>query len=710
MSQEPEDVKPKLNLNIGYEGTRTFKFTYDGQRIQGDDTPASLGMEDGDQIDAFLEQTMNTAEDYDANFCYPVKDLESERVKLTLFQPSKHAEEFYKISRPTYDYLPYGPYDTVEDFVSGLFEGLIQPNLGNALFAVFDKTKASELGNKDGAFAGVIGYTNGMAHYLAVEIAWVLISPQFQRTHVTSNAVGLLLKYALDLPEAGGLGLRRVVWQCSPANGPSIKAAERMGFKREGYSRWTMVMPEGKPLGNGRDRRAGDPKKHLLGRDTQVLGICWDDWESGSSLQRHLAFVATDSINWKFGVQAVSWTVTLFETYLLLRQYPLYSKTQPPAALAEHFEVETFQKSQNYGRDKAKFALISGLIKQSLDSIFLHFGFYPWSWDVAGRLLTFFGYGAEYESIVFVFVLYFLSTIPTLPLSVYGTFVLEEKHGFNKTTPGLFVADIFKGWGLAIALGSPFLAAFLYIFQWAGDRFVPWVMAFMITFQLTMVIVYPTVIQPMFNKLSPLAPGELRTRIEQLATKLHFPLKHLYEIDGSKRSSHSNAYFFGLPWSKHIVIFDTLIQQSKPEEVEAVLAHELGHWYYLHPTKMMVISQLHIFTVLALFPAFLHAPPVLASFGFPKAVAAVPPTIIAFTLFQMILTPLEAFVSIGMNAVSRHFEYEADRFACELESKLKSEDMKDMGDRLYGLVVLRFRNSCNTQVLSDDNGCLFSNG
>ncbi|KAG5650065.1 hypothetical protein H0H81_000900 [Sphagnurus paluster] len=208
-----------------------------------------------------------------------------------------------------------------------------------------------------------------------------------------------------------------------------------------------------------------------------------------------------------------------------------------------------------------------------------------------------------------------------------------------------------------------------------------------------MVIVYPTVIQPMFNKLSPLAPGDLRSRIESLAGKLKFPLKHLYEIDGSKRSSHSNAYFFGLPWSKHIVIFDTLIQQSKPEEVEAVLAHELGHWYYMHPTKMMAVSQLHVFTILALFPAFLHAPPLLRSHDFPKAVAAQPPTIVAFLLFQMILTPLEAVVSIGMNAVSRHFEYEADRFACELQGKLQDDGMKDIGERLgRALVTLHVKN------------------
>ncbi|XP_006456595.1 hypothetical protein AGABI2DRAFT_188490 [Agaricus bisporus var. bisporus H97] len=414
------------------------------------------------------------------------------------------------------------------------------------------------------------------------------------------------------------------------------------------------------------------------------------------AVQRSLSFVSTDPIDWKFYVQVFAWSVTLFESYLITRQYPLYSKTEPPKALQGHFEKGEFEKSQAYGKDKARFAFVSGLYKQTLDSLMLQFGFYAWSWQAAGSLLAKFGYGTEHQiiqSIGFVFILFFVSSLPTLPLQVYGTFVLEEKHGFNKTTPTLFVTDLLKGWAIAFVLGAPFLAVFLYIFEWAGDRFVPWLMAFMITFQLSMVILYPTVIQPLFNKLSPLSEGDLRNRIEALAVKLKFPLKHLYEIDGSKRSSHSNAYFFGLPWSKHIVIFDTLIQQSKPEEVEAVLAHELGHWYYLHPTKLMAVSQLHIFTILALFPAFLHAPPLLSAFDFSKGVAAAPPTIVAFLLFQMILTPLEAVISIGMNAVSRQFEWEADKFAVELEEKLNEKDMGDMGDRLgKALITLHVKN------------------
>ncbi|KAJ3550514.1 hypothetical protein NM688_g5060 [Phlebia brevispora] len=418
--------------------------------------------------------------------------------------------------------------------------------------------------------------------------------------------------------------------------------------------------------------------------------------EGLATVQHRLAFVATDPIDWKFYVQVFSWGVCAFESYLLLRQYPLYSKTVPPRALAEHFSPEVFKASQEYGKDKAKFAFVTGIYKQIIDSALLQYGAYAWAWDVAGRAISKLGYSEQYEitqSLVFVAILYFVSTIPSLPLSVYSTFVLEERHGFNKTTPSLFITDLLKSWVIGIAIGGPFLAAFLWVFKWAGDRFIPWLMAFMLAFQISMVIIYPTVIQPLFNKLSPLADGELRTRIEALASKLKFPLKHLYEIDGSKRSSHSNAYFFGLPWSKHIVIFDTLIKESKPEEVEAVLAHELGHWFFMHPTKLLLVSQVHLFTILSLFPAFMHAPPVLRAFDFPKQVAARPPTMVAFLIFQMILTPLEAIVGIAMNAVSRRFEYQADRFACELKDKLKNEDMADMGTRLgRALVQLHVKN------------------
>jgi RimJ/RimL family protein N-acetyltransferase len=182
--------------------------------------------------------------------------------------------------------LPFGPFDTIQQ-LSALVEGWIRSDPACILFAVYDKTKASPgaPGDDEGALAGVIGLLDTSTRNLSSEIGFVIILPSFQRTHVTSNAIGLLLRYTLDLPSEGGLGLRRIVWKASPHNLPSIKAAERLGFKRECVARWSFVLPEWKQIGNGLDRRREDPKMNCLGRDSVILSMCWDDWEDGGRTQ-----------------------------------------------------------------------------------------------------------------------------------------------------------------------------------------------------------------------------------------------------------------------------------------------------------------------------------------------------------------------------------------------------------------------------------------
>jgi len=167
---------------------------------------------------------------------------------------------------------------------------------------------------------------------------------------------------------------------------------------------------------------------------------------------------------------------------------------------------------------------------------------------------------------------------------------------------------------------------------------------------------------PLFNTLAPMEPGKLKTDVEALAARLKFPLKHLYVIDGSKRSAHSNAYFFGLPWSKHIVIYDTLIEKSEVSEVVAVLGHELGHWKEGHTTKMFGISQFHLFYIFALFSAFINNTSLYEAFGF----YGTQPILIGFLLFNDILQPLDTVFKLFMNVLSRRFEFEADAFAVSL--------------------------------------------
>ena len=199
--------------------------------------------------------------------------------------------------------------------------------------------------------------------------------------------------------------------------------------------------------------------------------------------------------------------------------------------------------------------------------------------------------GEIVHTLIFIFTYNIITTVLSLPTSYYSTFVLEEKYGFNKSTVKLWVMDMLKGQALMVVFGAPLLSAFLAIVQKTGNSFFYYLWLFSVFVSLFAITIYPIFILPLFNKLSPLEQGPLKTGVENLAKRLKFPLNSLYVIDGSKRSAHSNAYFYGLPWKKHIVIYDTLIEKSETEEVVGVLAHELGHWSLGHTTKLLGISQ-----------------------------------------------------------------------------------------------------------------------
>ncbi|KAJ7591533.1 acyl-CoA N-acyltransferase [Mycena floridula] len=215
------------------------------------------------------------------NFCFPVPErLETERVALVPFDPSKHAEAAYNGTKGNSDdvngswaWVPMGPFESLEDFLQFVTAKFHLQD--STLFAILDKTKGEVL-------AGLIGCLYGSANDLSVELGPVIVFPAFQKTFVASNAVGILLHYALDLPVDGGLGLRRVQWFANVMNTSSVRAAERMGFQREGIIRWARVLTPQKSIGtNGKAIREGDPRgSDHSGRDSIVLSLCWDDWES----------------------------------------------------------------------------------------------------------------------------------------------------------------------------------------------------------------------------------------------------------------------------------------------------------------------------------------------------------------------------------------------------------------------------------------------
>ena len=246
---------------------------------------------------------------------------------------------------------------------------------------------------------------------------------------------------------------------------------------------------------------------------------------------------------------------------------------------------------------------------------------YPKLWALTGLWVSSYlpaRFGGEItHSLVFAFTYSFVETLVSIPFSYYYTTLCwREKYGFNKQTLKLFVTDILKGQALGLAFGIPLGAAFLKIIQKTGDQFFFYLWAFTLVVQLGAITIYPILIVPLFNKLTPLEPGELKEKVEALAVRLKFPLAELQVIDGSKRSAHSNAYFTGLPWKKKIVIYDTLIEKSETEEVEAILAHELGHWSKGHTTKLLGISSFHLFYVFALFSVFINNQSLYKAFGF----------------------------------------------------------------------------------------------
>eukprot|EP00455_Lapot_gusevi_P044129 TRINITY_DN5463_c0_g2_i4.p1 TRINITY_DN5463_c0_g2~~TRINITY_DN5463_c0_g2_i4.p1 ORF type:complete len:264 (-),score=89.89 TRINITY_DN5463_c0_g2_i4:37-828(-) len=206
------------------------------------------------------------------------------------------------------------------------------------------------------------------------------------------------------------------------------------------------------------------------------------------------------------------------------------------------------------------------------------------------------------------------------------------------------------------------MAGFIYIVKWGGEHFYIFVWLFLLVVQFAAMWIYPTLIQPCFNTVKPIEDGPLRQQIELLAQSVQYPLKKLFEIDGSTRSSHSNAYLFGFCGNKRIVLYDTLIQQNTPEEIVAVVGHELGHWKLSHTIKMLVIGQVHSLVMLWLFGFMLHSEALFSSFGFTSQ----RPVLIGFALFELVWSPLSHVLSFAMNLLSRFHEFQADAFAQEL--------------------------------------------
>ena len=329
----------------------------------------------------------------------------------------------------------------------------------------------------------------------------------------------------------------------------------------------------------------------------------------------------------------------------------------PPAAAAAMMDVETYRKSVDYTLAKSRFGVITGIFDTVVTAMVLFGGVLPWlfAWAV--------GWGAAqavWSHAVFVLLAMLLLSVPSLPFEWWEQFRLEEKFGFNKSTVGLWVMDKIKGTVLMFAIGFPLLWALLSLVKWTGPSWWLWGFGLMFGFQLLMLVLYPKLILPLFNKLTPLPEGDLRGRLLALGDRTGFRASTIEVIDGSKRSGHSNAYFTGFGRFRRIVLFDTLIAQLTAEELEAVLAHEIGHYRRGHIPKMIAMSAAMMFGGFGVIAWLARSSWFNRSFGFPEGELA--PSFLLFGLLSGLVT---FWFSPLMNALSRQHEYEADAFASQ---------------------------------------------
>ncbi len=339
-----------------------------------------------------------------------------------------------------------------------------------------------------------------------------------------------------------------------------------------------------------------------------------------------------------------------------------------PDSLKGIYDEEKYRKSQEYSRVNMRFGLISSTLSFAFILLMLLFGGFGYLDEAVRRIST----HPILMAGLFFGLLGLASDILSTPLDLYRTFVIEERFGFNRTTPITYVTDKIKGWALAIILGGGLLAAFVWFYQAAGELF--WLYAWILftAFSVLMMMFYSTLIVPLFNKQEPLEEGPLREAIEAFARKAGFRLDNIFVIDGSKRSAKANAYFSGLGPKKRIVLFDTLVKEHSKEELVAVLAHEIGHYKKKHTLKGMLISVLTTGVMLYLLGLFIRQPALSVALGAEEVSFHM-----GILAFGLLYSPISLLLGILSNRLSRRYEFEADAFAAEkyaarpLQSALK---------------------------------------
>ncbi len=361
----------------------------------------------------------------------------------------------------------------------------------------------------------------------------------------------------------------------------------------------------------------------------------------------------SESLNYLLiGVLIFGFLVPKILEYLQVAQ-PL---SKVPASLGEYLSEEKLAEAKAYQRANFSFKLVTSSFTFLLTLLCVTQGWF----GAIDAWIGAFGYAPLVNSLLFFGLIFVVSDILSLPFDYYSTFVIEEKFGFNKTTLGTFFSDKLKAYVLSLLVGGALLLVFLWLIHSMGPHFwwQFWLVA--VVFMVLVNVGYTAWILPLFNTLTPLAEGEVRDKLLQYAAKVNFPVKHIFVIDGSKRSAKANAFFSGFGKQKKVVLYDTLLEQHPPEELVAVLAHEIGHYKKNHLKWGILISILQVGLLLFLLGQVVFSESMSLALG--GSSWSVHLNILGFT---MLFAPLSMILGIGMNWLSRRHEFEADHYAKE---------------------------------------------
>lgn len=364
----------------------------------------------------------------------------------------------------------------------------------------------------------------------------------------------------------------------------------------------------------------------------------------------------------------------LVKTGLMLRQirHVRAHRNAVPGAFADSIGLEAHQRAADYTAERVRLSLVELAVSAVFVlALTIGSGLQLISTLCAGL----FDVGSIAHGVALLAMLGVISWVIDLPFSLYRTFVLEKRYNFNRMTPALFVSDSLKQAALAAVIGLPLLTGVLWLMAAMGAAWWVWVWAVWLGFNLLVLLIWPTFIAPLFNRFSPLADEQLKHRVESLLDRCGFRSKGLFVMDGSRRSAHGNAYFTGFGASKRIVFFDTLLDKLTPQEVEAVLAHELGHFHHKHIVKRLLVLAPASLALFALLGWLLSQPAFFNGLGVTQTgtAAGLALFFLALPWFTFALTPL-------MSQWSRRHEFEADRYAA---SHTQANDLVSALVKLY---------------------------